>query len=256
MRLILFLLIFALSLPTLDAQAQKKAEKRVRFTAIIDIRQATKDGIYLNGYVVNIPYEQLLRLNSKLVSISGKITVVKGVENELARPIEQGRETERKHILKPRIKVIGQTGGGFDAVPNTIEKIDSLVQENENVRGIVVVKNRHNESTFCYSYFFDTATLQLVKCQYELKAKQPVDSILETISYYLEKAQIIAFRHQVIRNDVLVNSVESILKSAKGRLNAIDENLDTDISEKEINYRAEELLAYWPLIVGRLHEGH
>ena len=75
---------------------------RVSFTAIIDIRNATKDGIYVGGYVVNIPYDKILKLNGKTVRISGKVTIVKGISNAY----EQGREVDTKHILKPKIRVL------------------------------------------------------------------------------------------------------------------------------------------------------
>lgn len=75
---------------------------KVSFVAIIDIEKATKDGIYLGEYIVNIPYDRLIQLNGKTVRISGKVTVIKGV----ADIYEQGRATDRKHILKPKIKVL------------------------------------------------------------------------------------------------------------------------------------------------------
>jgi hypothetical protein len=75
---------------------------KVSFIAIIDIENATKDGIYLGDYVVNIPYDKLVKLNGKTVRISGKVTVIKGISNIY----EQGRATDTKHILKPRIRVL------------------------------------------------------------------------------------------------------------------------------------------------------
>ena len=79
---------------------------KVRFSTTIDISQATKDGIYLNGYVVNIPYEKLKELNGKKVRISGKVTIVKGNKHYTDGEIRQGREEDTKHILKPKIKII------------------------------------------------------------------------------------------------------------------------------------------------------
>ncbi|THU37971.1 hypothetical protein FAM09_14885 [Niastella caeni] len=72
----------------------------------IDIKQATKDGIYLNGYVVNISYDKLMKLNGKRVRISGKVTIVKGLKHYNDGEIRQGRQEDTKHILRPKIKII------------------------------------------------------------------------------------------------------------------------------------------------------
>ncbi len=87
-------------------QAQDTTRHKVCFVTKIDIRQATKDGIYLNGYVVNIPYDKLMKLNSKKVRISGKVTIVKGLKHYNDGVIRQGREEDTKHILKPKIKIV------------------------------------------------------------------------------------------------------------------------------------------------------
>ena len=80
--------------------------KKVSFVTTIDIKQATKDGIYLNGYVVNIPYDKLMKLDGKKVQISGKVTIVKGLKHYNDGVVRQGREEDTKHILKPKIKII------------------------------------------------------------------------------------------------------------------------------------------------------
>ena len=79
---------------------------KANFVINIDINQATKDGIYLNGYVVNIPYDKLLKLNGKKVRIKGKVTIVKGLKDFTDDKIRQGRHEDTKHILNPKIKVI------------------------------------------------------------------------------------------------------------------------------------------------------
>lgn len=85
---------------------QDTTRKKVSFVTNIDIKQATKDGIYLNGYVVNIPYEKLTELNGKTVHISGKVTIVKGLKHYTDDEIMQGRQEDTKHILKPKIKIV------------------------------------------------------------------------------------------------------------------------------------------------------
>lgn len=104
---LLFFLILTFSENNL-AQFQKLAPfdsagcLKVSFIARIDITNATKNGIYLGDYVVKIPYNKLVKLNGKTVRISGKVTVIKGISNMY----EQGRSTDTKHILKPKIKVL------------------------------------------------------------------------------------------------------------------------------------------------------
>jgi hypothetical protein len=88
------------------ASQPEKIHKRISFQTTIDIKHATKDGIYLNGYVVNIPFEQLTKLNGKTVCISGKVTIVKGIKYFPEEALRQGRYEDAKHIYKPKIKVI------------------------------------------------------------------------------------------------------------------------------------------------------
>lgn len=87
-------------------QAQDKKSDKVSFVTTIDIQQATKDGIYLNGYVVNIPYDKLMKLNGKKVCISGKVIIVKGLKYYNDGVVRQGRDEDTKHILKPKIKIV------------------------------------------------------------------------------------------------------------------------------------------------------
>ena len=81
-----------------------KKKKEANFISRIDLSKATKDGIYLNGYVVNIPYYELIKLNGKKVYISGKVKVIKGLRNSRDFLTEQGRRGNSSHILKPTIK--------------------------------------------------------------------------------------------------------------------------------------------------------
>ncbi len=71
---------------------------------IVDIKNATKDGIYMNGYVVNIPYENVEKLNGQTVQISGKVAVVPRVLDNESGMFKQGRNGNTKHIYKPKIK--------------------------------------------------------------------------------------------------------------------------------------------------------
>jgi len=101
-------LLFLLTLLTQHSllQGQDKTNSKVSFVTKIDIRQATKDGIYLNGYFANIPYDELQKLNGKTVRISGKVTIVKGLKHYNDGIVRQGREEDTKHIFKPKIKIV------------------------------------------------------------------------------------------------------------------------------------------------------
>ncbi|MES2850507.1 MAG: hypothetical protein V4685_15715 [Bacteroidota bacterium] len=98
---------------TSEKQATTSKPGRVSFIATIDIASTTKDGIYLNGYVVNMSYDQIEKLNGKKVRVSGKVTIVKGLNNtpkiydekgnELIRG---GRNSDTKHIQSPKIEII------------------------------------------------------------------------------------------------------------------------------------------------------
>lgn len=73
-----------------------KTSNFVSFITILDIAQASKDGIYLNGYVVNIEYKQAKKLNGKKIRVSGKVTIVKGLKN---LPLVNRFDRDGKKIL-------------------------------------------------------------------------------------------------------------------------------------------------------------
>ena len=106
MTVLRLLFVFTLMSHSFVLQAQDTTRNKVSFVTKIDIQQATKDGIYLNGYIVNIPYDKLQQLNGKKVRISGKVTIVKGLKHYKNGEIRQGREEDTKHILKPGIKIV------------------------------------------------------------------------------------------------------------------------------------------------------
>jgi hypothetical protein len=112
MRSFRYLLLISLFLVSTISQGQEtivskeKSSNRVSFIVKIDISQATKDGIYLYGYVVNIPYSKLLTLEGKRVRIRGKVTTARGLKYDNDTAIKQGREDDTKHILKPKVKII------------------------------------------------------------------------------------------------------------------------------------------------------
>lgn len=112
MRLLFIFLFFFSSLHSFT-QAKSAADsivisksKLVSFVTVLDIANATKDGIYLNGYVVNISYEKAKQLNGKKIRVTGKVSIIKGVNNQPGEEMQQGREGDRMYIESPKIKII------------------------------------------------------------------------------------------------------------------------------------------------------
>jgi len=106
---LLFVLFNLVSFTQETGTLKKKSNKTpgvIVFITKVDIAHATKDGIYLNGYVVNIGYEQAKKLNGKKIKVTGKVTVVKGLGNLPDKDAVQGREGDTKHIETPKIEII------------------------------------------------------------------------------------------------------------------------------------------------------
>ena len=107
-----YFISFAQTKDTLTKHTNK-TPNIVTFITKFDIAKATKDGFYLNGYVVNIGYEQAKKLSSKKIRVTGKVTIVKGLTN---RPkeydkngdeiVRQGRINDTKYIDAPLIEII------------------------------------------------------------------------------------------------------------------------------------------------------
>lgn len=74
---------------------------------------ATKGGIYLNGYIVSIDYQRAAKLNGKTIKVRGKVTNVKGLNNQpkefnknSQEIIKGGRSEDANHIFSPKIEII------------------------------------------------------------------------------------------------------------------------------------------------------
>jgi len=96
-------LITVFCLGSLLSFAQKDA---VSFVSTIKLSKATKEGIYLNGYMVHASYATLKKLNRKTVKITGKVTAIQPVSNSKTKLVTQGRAAITFHILHPVITVI------------------------------------------------------------------------------------------------------------------------------------------------------
>jgi hypothetical protein len=104
LRILTFLILVTSSL---RGQSQVEQANKVSFVTNIDIRNATKDGIYLNGYVVNIPYARLKKLNGKKVRIRGRVRTIIGLKNEPEGDIRGGRLEDYYYMEKPKVKILG-----------------------------------------------------------------------------------------------------------------------------------------------------
>src|SRR5688572_24544057 len=66
--------------------------KRVSFIVKVDTVNATKGGIFLNGYIVNMDYQRAVELNGKTIKVTGKVTNIKGLENQPKEFNKNGQE--------------------------------------------------------------------------------------------------------------------------------------------------------------------
>lgn len=88
--------------------------KTISFISRFDeTKMACKDGYAINGYIVNISYEQAKKLDGKTIKITGQYTIVKGLENQ-SREYDkdndegavQGRLHDVRRIESPVIEVV------------------------------------------------------------------------------------------------------------------------------------------------------
>jgi hypothetical protein len=103
---------FSQTADTLNNQS-KMTQDTISFITKMNIANATKDGIYLNGYIVNIGYDKAKKLDGKTIKVSGKVTIMKGLKNlpkvydeNGNEIIIQGREEDTKLIESPIIEII------------------------------------------------------------------------------------------------------------------------------------------------------
>lgn len=55
-----------------------------------EIKMACKDGYFMNGYTVNLSYEEAKILNGKKIKVTGVFTIVKRLENQPKEYDEHG----------------------------------------------------------------------------------------------------------------------------------------------------------------------
>ena len=99
--------------PVIHNMPPKETPDTVTIITKFDINNATKDGYYIDGYIVNIDPTQAKEYHGRSIKISGIVTLVRGVANE---PVlydkdgnilaMQGRSEESRHILQPVITMV------------------------------------------------------------------------------------------------------------------------------------------------------
>lgn len=102
--LLFFMYIFSTCKPT---SVSDSSTDMVSFTTVFNSKSATKDGYYLEGYVVVIQDDVAKTLEGKKIKVTGKYHVVKGIGEQPNKngEISQGREEDTKHIANPKIEV-------------------------------------------------------------------------------------------------------------------------------------------------------
>lgn len=102
------------------AQTANSPNTATDFTKMVTIianfnesKMACKDGYLIEGYIVNINYNEAKKLDGKKVKITGQYTIVKGLKNQTIEIDEagnqihkQGRLNDTKHIGLPTVVVV------------------------------------------------------------------------------------------------------------------------------------------------------
>ncbi len=85
----------------------------VTFVVKVELENATKEGLYMNGAVLNMKYEEVKRLDGKTIEVIGIATTVKGLKNspkeyddEGYEIVKQGREEDTHHIQIIEYRII------------------------------------------------------------------------------------------------------------------------------------------------------
>ncbi len=93
---------------TVENSETKTTRDSASFIVEFDKTIEHKDGFYLNGYMVPIPFDMIDSLDGKLIKVSGLVLIHKGVEEEIKENgVEvQGRVGITKYIINPIIKIV------------------------------------------------------------------------------------------------------------------------------------------------------
>ena len=105
---IAFLLIFYF---TLNSILFQKIDNKVSFTVKFDLTNETKSyGYYLEHYFVNINPKKALKLNGKIIKVTGKYKIIRRLIKKYNSKGEQihsqGIQNDIKYIQFPKIVII------------------------------------------------------------------------------------------------------------------------------------------------------
>lgn len=96
-----------------DSTMQNIPLDAITFTATFDSKTESKDGYYINGYIVSIEPKQAKMLQGKKIRITGIVTIVEGLDNQPVKHdasgkviMQQGRAKDTYLILSPHIEVV------------------------------------------------------------------------------------------------------------------------------------------------------
>lgn len=87
----------------------KSNSKKESFVIRIDTTDGfSKDGFWMNGYVVDLGREEIEKLNGKKIKVKGELIVVKAVERTKVVDGKiigaQGRYSDTKHLKNPKYR--------------------------------------------------------------------------------------------------------------------------------------------------------
>lgn len=85
-----------------------QAKEIVSFVTVVNAKYADKDGIYLNGYVVNLGYDQIKKLHRKKIRVTGEVILIKGIPEDRKEEV-QGQYRDTRHIPSPKIEIVDRT---------------------------------------------------------------------------------------------------------------------------------------------------
>src|SRR5262249_46811841 len=89
---------------------------------VVNKAHASKDGIYLNGYVVNLDYDDIKKFHRKKIRVTGQVILVPGIPKDSEVEI-QGRYEDSYHIPAPQIEIVGNKKGSSTSETTTFTSV-------------------------------------------------------------------------------------------------------------------------------------
>lgn len=104
----LLAMLFTHCKTTPSSSPNMQDSETVTFTTHFSLSSATKDGFYMEGYVVELSDSMANAMDGKNVRVTGKVTVVPGIGSGLNEKGEavQGRQGDTQRISNPQIEIL------------------------------------------------------------------------------------------------------------------------------------------------------